>query len=308
MISAVVAMIALTLSIGGTSHRHSQTTFAQPFPPGSVWNTPLPSAPVVDRNSAARIDYWLAHSAVKPSMSLRRWGWAVVQVTPGDPTYKIKCFIYSCPSITRKVAIPRGTRPDPSPDGHLVVYDPVRALEWDFWVSHCPQRCSEAGAGNVLSTAKLNPHGGANASGIPGLAGIIHPEELRSGHIDHPLAFAMPAVRRGFVCPASAGAGTNTDPLALPEGTLLRLDPTLDVASLPLPPWQRVIATALQRYGMYLEDGSGNLQIESENPINRGDLWKSQGLLGDYAAFSAAFPWAKMQVLSPPSPWCGKAR
>jgi hypothetical protein len=74
-----------------------------------------------------------------------------------------------------------------------------------------------------------------------------------------------------------------------------------------LPKWQKVIARALQRYGMYLEDGSGNLQIGSENPVNRGDLWAKAGLMGDYAEFSGAFPWASMRVLSPPAPWCGNA-
>jgi hypothetical protein len=305
VIPAVVALIALSLSLGGSAPSKTQPSFLQPFPPGSVWNTALPAAPKVDLNSSGKIEYWLAHSVVNPSMSLRRYGWAIVQVKPGDPKYKVRCLIYACPFIKRKVSFPRGSRPDPSPDGHLAVYDPRRALEWDFWISHCPLKCGDAGSGNVLSTAKLNPHGGANASGLPGLAGIIHPEDLRKGHIDHPLVFAMPAVGRGFVCPAISGGGENSDSLALPEGTLLQLDPTLDVSALPIPRWQRVIATALQRYGMYLEDASGNLQLGSENPINRGDLWRTVGLLGDYASISPQFPWADMRVLSPPAPWCG---
>ncbi|MGZ4334113.1 MAG: hypothetical protein ACXVRJ_07540 [Gaiellaceae bacterium] len=317
-IAALAAAAIITLS-GALSpakkappHPNATTSpprsFLSPFPKGSIWSSPLAAPVKVDPASAAKIDYWLAHSIPSPSMNLRRYGWAIVEVGPGVPTYSVTCVIYACPGIGR-VPIPAGTQPDPGTDGHLVVYDAARALEWDFWISHCPDDCHVAGAGNRLSTAKGNPFSAANASGFPGLAGIVHPEEIIKGRIDHPLVFAMPNVGRGHVCPARNGAGSSTDALALPEGTLMQLDPSIRVAKLPLPRWQKVIARALQRYGMYLEDGSGNLSIGSENPINRGDLWAKAGLLGDYADFAPAFPWAKMRVLAPPAPWCAtKAR
>lgn len=314
--AATVAALSIALAGSSapstvTSSQHelagkTATSFLQPFPKGSIWSTPLGSQPRVDPASTARIQYFVAHSVVNPSMSLRRYGWAVVNSTASDPSYSVRCVIYACPDVGR-VPIPRGAQPDPGSDGHLAVFDPIRRVEWDFWVSHCPDDCAEAGAGNKMSTALLNPHGGANASGFPGLAGIVHPEEIIRGRIDHPLVFGMPDVGRGFVCPAVRGAGSETDPLALPEGTLMQLDPSVNVAALPLPRWEKVIARALQRYGMYLEDGSGNLQIGSENPVNRGDLWAKAGLMGDYAQFDSAFPWASMRVLTPPAPWCAKA-
>jgi hypothetical protein len=308
LILPVLATVAAGVVLSVTGHHAAtppKTSFLNPFPPNSVWSAPLKS-PTVDRDNTAKMQYWLQHAVVEPSMGLRRYGIAIVQASHADPRYTVRCVIYACPSINRfgRVAIPRGTLPDPGTDGHLVIFDAARQLEWDFWISHCPDNCSEAGAGSVLSTAKLNPHGASNASGFPGLAGIVHPEEVIRGHIDHPLVFAMPGVRRGFVCPASMGAGTNDDPLALPEGTLMQLDPALDVSKLGLPRWQRVIAHALQRYGMYLKDGSPNLQIYAENPVNRGDMWAKAGLLGDYAQISSDFPWSHMRVLVPPRPWC----
>lgn len=325
MIGGVAAILAaVAVAVGGVLQSHDRSSgptrqtqsapkraakpvrsFLNPFPKTSVWSRALPASPRVDPASDAKMAYWVEHSVVNPSMSLRRYGWAIVPAAANAPTYSVKCVIYECAGIGR-VRIPKGTLPDPGSDGHLVVYDAKRALEWDFWISHCPDSCAIAGAGNKLSTNKNIPFGAATASGIPGLAGIVHPEEIIRGHIDHPLVFAMPNVRHGYVCPARAGAGSATDPLALPEGTLMQLDPSLNVAALPLPRWQKVIARALQQYGMYLEDGSGNLQIGSENPVNRGDLWAKAGLTGDYADFAADFPWAKMRVLSPPSPWCGK--
>ncbi len=241
-------------------------------------------------------------------MGLRKYGIAVVETNRVAPRYRVVCTIYACPAMGRfgRVPIPTGARPDPGSDGHLAVYDAQRGREWDFWASGCPENCGRAGAGAALSTRTKNPHGAANAAGFPLLGGIVHPEEIRAGVIRHPLIFATANPGRGRVCPAVLSAGTNRDPRALREGMLLQLDPQVKVRSLPLPRWQKVIARALQRYGMYLSDGSDNFSIYAENPINRdGDLWAKVGLPGDYAQFSAAFPWQRMRVLQPPKPWCG---
>jgi hypothetical protein len=203
------------------------------------------------------------------------------------------------------VPIPAGTRPDPSSDGHLAVWDPVNRREWDFWISGCPTACQQTGGGGSF-THSLVPWVpfAANAAGWPLLAGIVHPEEIAAGHIDHPLVFASPNVGIGHVCPANHSDGRNADARALKEGTLLQLDPTIDVDALPVPAWQKTLARAMQRYGMYLVDGAGSFSIRTENPINRGDFWGALGLIGDSVLFEANFPWQKMRILAPPQPWC----
>jgi hypothetical protein len=204
------------------------------------------------------------------------------------------------------VPIPVDAKPDPASDGHLAVWDPVTHREWDFWISKCPTDCSHTGSGGSSSTDSTSPSvpHGANAAGFPLLAGIVHPEEIVAGRIDHPLVFATPNVGTGLVCPAVHSDGRNPDPRALREGNLLQLDPSVDVDALPLPGWQKTIARAAQRFGMYLVDGGGTLSIGAENPVNRGDLWAPLGLDGSSALFSPAFPWNKMRVLAPPRPWC----
>jgi hypothetical protein len=112
-------------------------------------------------------------------------------------------------------------------------------------------------------------------------------------------------VGNGRVSPARNDDGDNPDARALREGTLLQLDPRIRVGRLPIPDWQKTIARALQRYGMYLVDEGGTLSIGAENPINRGDLWADVGLMGDAASFSASFPWSSMRVLKPRTRWCG---
>jgi hypothetical protein len=141
-----------------------------------------------------------------------------------------------------------------------------------------------------------------NAANFPLLGGIVRPEELLQGRIDHALVFAMPGVGAGApVCPASHNAGSATDLNALREGQKVQLDPALDVDSLALPAWQKTIARAMQRYGAYLRDGSGSLVVYAENPIARGyDAWANLGFAGSNQLWLTGFPWDQLRVLDAP--------
>jgi hypothetical protein len=90
-----------------------------------------------------------------------------------------------------------------------------------------------------------------------------------------------------------------------------QLDPSVNVEALPLKRWEKTIAKALQRYGMFVRDGaSGTTDLIGENPINRGsDKWNlvknddgSQAFssTAKYAYFSSGFPWSKLRVLAAP--------
>jgi hypothetical protein len=68
-----------------------------------------------------------------------------------------------------------------------------------------------------------------------------------------------------------------------------------------LTPWQKTIARALQRYGMYLRDGGGSLAVYGENTISRGyNAWTYVGLDAGSWPSLAGIPWNKMRVLDAP--------
>jgi hypothetical protein len=310
----VLGFIAVVLVAGGVARDGvdangavSTATILNPFPRGSLWNTPLPRRPRVDPKSSEKIAYWLTQIR-HPNVALRSYATAIAIATPESARHRVSCTVYPCPNMHQfgPVPIPAGTRADPSPDGHLAVWDPKTQREWDFWISKCPTACNQAGGGGSFTTKTIRPHvrHGANAAGVPLLAGIIHPEEIKAGRIRHPLVFASPNVGRGHVCPARRNDGENAHPRALKEGSLLQLDPRIDVSALAIPDWQKTIARALQRYGMYLVDEGGSLSLGAENPINRGDLWAEVGLQGDSALFAPEFPWSAMRVLQPRPRWC----
>ncbi len=109
---------------------------------------------------------------------------------------------------------------------------------------------------------------------------------------------------------ATVGYPSNT---GLPLGTWVRLDPTVNVAGLGLPPFDTMVAVALQRYGMFLRDNGSTLRIIGTDQMNQGGNavdWPAVGVPlpiplpsgVPYAqALSSKFPWSKLQVLQPPS-------
>jgi hypothetical protein len=90
---------------------------------------------------------------------------------------------------------------------------------------------------------------------------------LQAGEIDHALAFMYPYTRSGGpVLPATESDGKTESPAAIPEGARLQLDPSLDLSRAALAPYERTIARALQRYGMYLIDSGGGVAMRAQHP------------------------------------------
>ena len=253
--------------------------------------------------------YWLTNSLVRPNIPLRRWAVAAAVAHASSPKYRIRSTTGWANTINAlgPVPIPYGTKPDPSADGHLAIYDPATSREYGMWDASYDAATNtwRAGGGQAASTRTngIAPKrtAGANAANFPLLGGLLRPEEIQAGVIDHALVFAMPATSKGFVCPATHGTGRSFNMRALRAGAHLQLDPLLDVDALPLAPWEKTVARALQEYGMYLRDSGGSLSIFAENVVNRKQRPDKWTLLGfrDPMYFSAAFPWSRMRILAP---------
>jgi hypothetical protein len=280
--------------------------FPSLFPAGSLWNTPVGNTPTAP-NSAGELAYILAR-VKNPNMTMRAWGVAVAEARPTDPTYSVPCLVYQCTlSAFGSFAIPSTAAPDPSSDAQLAVYDPTSRREWDMWQAARGGSgwTSSAGAGVSLDGNGVAPAGTASgdASNLPLLGGLIRPEEILQGHIDHALVFSMPGVSDlGHVCPATHNDGSTNDPNAPMEGTRLQLDPSVNVDLLGLPSWEKPIVRAMQQYGMYLRDGGASFAIYGENPISRGyDAWSKVGMPGGDQAGLAGIPWSKLRVVAAPA-------
>ena len=95
--------------------------------------------------------------------------------------------------------------------------------------------------------------------------------------------------------------GGDTDPLSLPEGAHLRLDPSLDLASLHLPKLTLMMAEAAQRYGIVVRDQAANVTFYAQDPIPTG----TEPYAGAHGYFEGespqqllvSFPWSHLQLL-----------
>ena len=300
--------VLASLSASATTTQLPQGGFSRPFPSDSVWNTPVGNAQPVS-NSSSLVSFFLANT-VHPNMTLRTWGVSVAEADSSDPLYSVPCVEYTRCTLGAfgQVPIPLTATPDLEEDGHMVVYDPAAQREWGMWQAKTLNGAWTAGAGEAVSTNSGNgvaPAGtvGSNAANFPLLAGIVRPEEILQGHIDHALVFSSPKVSSaGHVCPATHNDGFSSDPNALREGMRLQLDPTLDVDALNIPAWQKTIAKAVQVYGMYVKDQGGTFGIHAENPISRGyDAWAKVGFDTSLTSASlSGIPWERLRVVAAP--------
>lgn len=297
-----------TLAAGASTTALPAGGFPRPFAPTSFWNTPIAPDAALAPNSSALASFFAAH-ATSPALSIGAFSVPVSEAHPSDSLFTVPCTLYACTlSAFGAFRIPVTAHADPSSDGHLAVYDASTNREWDFWQAKSSGGTWSASAGAAVSmdATGVAPAGTAsgNAANLPLLGGLIRPEEIAQGHIDHALVFGLPGIGAGApVCPATHNASTSSDPNAPREGAHLQLDPSVDVSSLAIPAWAKIVARAMQVYGMYLRDSSGSLGVYAENPLGRGyNPWPS--VLGiaagnDYPSITG-IPWSKFRVIAAP--------
>lgn len=88
-------------------------------------------------------------------------------------------------------------------------------------------------------------------AGLPILPGLVRPDEVAAGHIDHALRFTVAETQNGFIAPATH-PGSNDDPNDPPMGLRLRLKASYSLAGFH--GQALVVLQALKRYGMLVAD------------------------------------------------------
>jgi hypothetical protein len=151
--------------------------------------------------------------------------------------------------------------------GCLAVWD----LQRDYW----------QGAATSVGYARGDQCSSADAAGFPIAELLFDADEVKAGEIRHAVRFILPndRIRKGeFVRPAThSGAGRGTPSSdTVPYGARFRLRAGFDVSRLPSA-GARVVARALQRYGMFLADG-GNIALTGRSDSQTTTKWT--GLLG----------------------------
>ena len=296
------------------------------FSATSFWNESVPADAPLDPSSTAIVGAFeneiaKAEKAKKglPSINTTAWSVPIYTVPAGQPTVRVTHAGTSSATALQSawdaVPLPAGAQPAAGTDKHLVVWQPSSGRLWEFWHLEDVGASWRASWGGAMRNASSDSgaygpgawpgaasNWGASASSLSIAGGLITLEDLEKGEINHALAVAIPNPRAGvYASPAQRTDGGSTEPLSLPEGAHLRLEPGLDLASLHLPRLTLMMAEAAQRYGIFIRDTASNVAFYAQDPIPTGanPYAGAQGYFeGESPAqLLASFPWSHLQLL-----------
>ena len=143
-------------------------------------------------------------------------------------------------------------------DRHVLIIDKSACKLYELFDAHPLDagRSWHAGSGATwdLRSNRLRPKTwtSADAAGLPILPGLARYDEVAAGFIGHALRFTAPRTRRAFVWPARHQAGDSSSPSLPPMGLRVRLKRGANLKGLPRQ--ARIVALAMQRYGLMLAD------------------------------------------------------
>ncbi|MET8311703.1 hypothetical protein [Micromonospora sp. NPDC005173] len=249
------------------------------FPADNVWHADVSRRPVHSR-SAAIIGTIGPASAVHADFGAGTWqgasiGIPITVVAGGQRRVQVT-FEYSGESDPGPYPIPPDAAVEGGPRGdgdrHVIVWDRDACRAYELFDAHPVGAGWRAGSGAVfdLRSNRMRPAGwtSADAAGLSILAGLVRYDEVAAGQIDHAIRVTVPRTRTGWTWPASHSASGNTES-SLPQlGQRLRLKRSVDVARLPRQ--ARIVAEAMQRYGVIVAD-HGSAWFISGAPDRRWD-------------------------------------
>ena len=225
------------------------------FPDTNVWNKEIINLPV-HRNSAASIrSIGLNHELHPDFGSNLSYGIPYNVVGSGTRRVSVK-FYYLDESDQGPYPIPGKPKREAGSDHHILIVDRDSCMLYELYDANRSNGMWFAGAGAIwdLNSNRLRPNNwtSADAAGLPILPGLVRYDEVLRGLIDHALRFTAPETRNAHIYPARHHAGVSNSKALPPMGLRVRLKSSVNISSFS--PSNRVILTALKRYGMILAD------------------------------------------------------
>lgn len=265
------------------------------FPPGTAWDRDVSGA-AVDSESAAAIAFLDGAGGFGAGRMQIDFSIEVLEANASTPmrTFETTDDFYEPDCDHVPVPVPAvgniegedGYACLGDGDCHLIVVHRGMNRLYEMWRANITGSTFRGGCMAVWDlTRRYNDTGrgaqctSADAAGFPIAPLLFTADEVAAGSINHAIRFILPnpRMRRGFyVAPATHAGGPSGPMTAPPYGARLRLRADYPLASLPNE-GARVVARAMQRYGMLLADG-GNIALTARS--DRYTTAKWDGLLG----------------------------
>ena len=268
---AAVATAAPTSILGGATASQPAKRLTPPgpriggcrvFPADNAWNREIASAPLHPRSSqiinhiqAVGSDNLHADFGENPD-----YGIPYLVVPASQPLVPITYTAYGDESDPGPFPIPLTAPIEGGSDAHVLVVQQETCQLFELFASQPTPSGWEAASGARfdLNTNSLRQLGwtSADAAGLPILPGLVRYEEVAAGAIDHAIRVTFSETQAGYVLPATHFASDDSDPTLPAMGMRLRLSANFNVASLT--GQARIIASAMQRYGLIVADNGSN--------------------------------------------------
>ena len=256
--AALTLVVAVGLTAGAAAPAAAPLPSAPAcpvFPAGNVWNQDISALPVASNSDTLIANIGL-DTGLHPDFGSYRGYGIPYNTVPGSQRKLTVRFDYSSQSDHVGYPIPRRPRIEAGSDHHMLIVDRGTCKLYEMWNVRHTRRGWRAGSGAVwrMTSNALRPDGwtSADAAGLPILPGLVRYPEVAAGVIDHALRFTAPQTRDAHIYPARHDAGSGSSSSLPPMGLRVRLKASFDLSQLS--PQARVVAVALQHYGMILAD------------------------------------------------------
>jgi hypothetical protein len=242
------------------------------LPVDNVWNTRIDDRDVASNSSTMISAIGLTRGLHMDFGSYAGYG-IPINVVGNTTAGSSVTFDYDDESDHVLYPIPSSPKIEGGSDRHILMLDKDLCRLYELFNARKVSGVWHAGSGATwdLTSNALRPAGwtSADAAGLPILPGLVRYDELAAGEIAHALRFTTNHTRTSYIYPARHQAGESSSSSLPPMGLRVRLKSTYDTSGFS--PQARVIAVALQRYGMILADNGSPWYITGASDPNIDD-------------------------------------
>jgi hypothetical protein len=291
--------------LSSRSVRGQEGRYVRPFGPKAPWNVPVEHVP---RHPDSAM---LVERLFRDQTGQRSGKFYIAYDSHTYPVYDARSSTGPTPfktfwesNLVGKVPWNPAWQPSSGYESQLVVIDPENGLEWDYFRVQFKLQIVQANMANMVTGDYRIKEDGflpSRGSGLPYLAMLVRPDEVRQGKIEHALSLALGNVSSvNCVAPAMKFDFANAPRAGVPAGTRFSLtlsDSELDRWAEQLPMHvsdetrraARIIAQALRDYGWFVTEAAPGALFQIEGRQSAGQAWDELGL-GVQKARDREFP------------------
>ena len=308
---ALLGVLVLSMLVSSTPPAGGQSVF-RAFSATSEWNKPLPTNAPIHPKSAkiiAEIKGYVAGDGDYPRIATGAWAEPIFWAEATDPVHTIDP-TSSGPTLVN-VHIPQNAAAADTADAQLTIYDLIKGVVFKMhhavynamtntWTAEGASEYSVMSNGLHCDLVESDATCPMNEGhrGYPPAIHAVRYDEVAAGVINHVLKISLGRTAECHVYPG-AGHESGRGGVLTCEGLILRIKPSVNLATRGLSPGALIIARAMQTYGVVVGDTGGNamtVKVENLAAEGRPETWSTFGVNNN--SFNGKLTFSDFQVIA----------